>query len=169
MRRYASTAGNVSGNRFNEKVAESLISLGLEAQAGVKPSWCLNIKATEEVTRLGDVDCLALDRTSNTVWVIEAKDLRLCKTLGEAARRLSDYQGKHDMKGRPDKLRRHLARVDFIRERADQLCGRLRLDTLPHVRGLVVIRSPQPLDDIWIENGDDARVVMLDDLAGVLQ
>ncbi|WP_417481366.1 hypothetical protein [Maricaulis sp.] len=169
MRQYASTAGRLAGNRFNDTVTETIQSYGFEAQAGVSPSGCLNIKATDEVKRLGDVDSLALDRATNTVWVIEAKDLRLCRTLGEAARRLSAYQGKYDERGRPDKLRRHLDRVEFIRARAAMLCPRLGLGAPPIVRGLVVIRAPQPLEGACVKNGEDAHVVMLDELVEFLR
>lgn len=168
MRRYASNAGNLAGNRFNEKVTQVLNSIGLEARSSVKPSWCLNVKVTEDVQRLGDVDSLALDRKTNTVWIVEAKDLQVCRTLGEAARRLSEYQGKADERGRPDKLMRHLNRVGFIRERAQMLCNRLKLESAPTVKGLVVIRAPQPFADISADIGEDAQVVMLDQLAGFL-
>ncbi len=164
MRRFASSRGNITGNLFNERVAEEFQSLGLEARASVKPSWCLNQKATPQLQQLGDVDVLAVDRNQNTVWVVEAKDIKSCRTIGEAARRLSEYQGLPDKNGKPDKLLRHLNRVTYIRDRVEHLCQRLKLDTTPIVRGLVVVRAPQPLESIWTEVGEDARVVMLDNL-----
>ena len=168
MRKFAGEAGNIAGNRFDQRIAEALNAAGFMAYAAVKPSWCLNIKASDAVKQLGDIDCLAVDQGTNTVWVIEAKDLQLCKTMGEAARRLSDYQGLTDKRNRPDKLLRHLTRVKFVRDHAGQLCERLGLETQPIVKGLLVMRSPQPLTGLWQQVGEDARVVMLDDLIDYL-
>ncbi len=165
MRHYSSDAGRKAGLRFDKRVAESVAEFGLDAHPSVKPSWCLNMKNTDDVKRLGDIDTLAVDHTTNTVWVIEAKDVQLCRTMGEAARRLSEYQGKADDRGRPDKLLRHLNRVRFIRDHSANLTTRLDLRDNPTVKGLVVIRSPQPIDDVWTDVGEDARVVMLDHLS----
>ena len=140
-------------------------ALNLEAQAEVKPSACLNIKATPEVEKLGDIDSLALDRVANTVWIVEAKDLQVCRSLGGTARRLSDYQGLTDDRDRPDKLRRHLNRVSFIRENAHLLCKRLGLSSTPTVKGLVVVRAPQPFSDMAVKVGEDAQAAMFDELA----
>lgn len=169
MRRYSSNAGRLTGNRFNQRVTDALIALGLEAQAEVKPSACLNIKATAEVEKLGDIDSLALDRAGDTVWIVEAKDLQVCRSLGETARRLSDYQGRTDDRGRPDKLRRHLNRVAFIRENAQLLCKRLGLSSTPTVKGLVVVRAPQPFADMAEKVGEDAHSVMFDELEGFFE
>jgi len=136
----------------------------LEAQAEVKPSACLNVKATPEVKKLGDIDSLAIDRVANTVWIVEAKDLQVCRTLGEAARRLSDYRGLIDGRGQRDKLRRHLDRVSFIRANAHLLCKRLGLTSTPTVKGLVIVRAPQPFADMAVTVGEDARSVMFEEL-----
>ncbi|MAL11038.1 MAG: hypothetical protein CMF74_15405 [Maricaulis sp.] len=164
MRHYSSNAGRLAGNRFNQRVADALSALGLEAQAEVKPSACLNVKATPEVKKLGDIDSLAIDRVANTVWIVEAKDLQVCRTLGEAARRLSDYRGLIDGRGQRDKLRRHLDRVSFIRANAHLLCKRLGLTSTPTVKGLVIVRAPQPFADMAVTVGEDARSVMFEEL-----
>lgn len=85
---------------------------------------------------------LAVSRDDDIVWVIEAKDLKLCRTLGETARRLANYQGRSDEKGRPDALLKHLRRVAFLRENAHDLSIRLGCSKTPRVCGLVVVKAP---------------------------
>ena len=167
MRKFASTAGSEFGIAFNKRVAESLSKLGLCAWPSAKPSWCLNQKATDQLKALGDIDVLAVSHDEPCVWVVEAKDLKMCRTLGEAARRLSEYQGKLTKKGKPDKLLRHLQRVAYIRNHASDLCGRLDLKTIPKVCGLVVIDAPQPMEQMTNDVGVDGGFVTLTDIERV--
>jgi hypothetical protein len=48
------------------------------------------------------------------VLVVECKDLSFDKTLGEIARRLSNYQGGTKSGGKRDDLRKHLDRCEDI-------------------------------------------------------
>jgi hypothetical protein len=141
--------------------------LGIRAWPSVKPSWCLNEKNTPELKELGDIDVLAVSPDQCAVWVIEAKDLKLCRTLGESARRLSSYRGQRDEKGRPDALLRHLRRVEYLRTKAAHLVRRLKLSTTPHVHGVLVVNAPQPMQQLHFEYSADSTVTMLDELNGV--
>lgn len=163
MRKYASRQGAATGLAFNDRVAETLADLQLETWASAKPSWALNRRKTAEIEALGDVDVLVLCRRTNVVWVVEAKDLKLCRTLGEVARRLAEYRGHSDAKGRPDALLRHLRRVAYLQDHAIELIGRLRLAAAPRVCGVVLVKSPQPMSQVTIHPEADAKVVMLED------
>lgn len=94
------------------------------------------------------------------MWVVEAKNLRLCRSEIEVASRLYDYRGRTitDRKGKevPDALLRHIRRVRYLRERNDALCHRLELGTPPEVRGLLVVDSPQPMNFYMLEKIEDA-------------
>ena len=164
MQSYASSAGARAGLKFNEDLSQQIAALGFEATPSAKPSWCLNIKATRDVEALGDLDVLVLNRAAARVWVVEAKDLKMCRTLGEITRRLSEYRGCRDTKGRPDKMLRHLQRVAFLRSHAANLQRFFKLETVPAVDGVVVVSSPQPMEHLQTHESDDARVVLLDDL-----
>ena len=61
--------------------------LGLDAESGCKLSKLLNQQVSDE---LGNVDMLAVIKDRRRAWVMEAKDLRLCRTEAEVAARLSD-------------------------------------------------------------------------------
>ena len=166
MRSYAGAAGAKEGMDFNVTVAESLSILGLRAWPSAKPSWCLNQKKTDQLDRLGDIDVLAVNADGNSVWVVEAKDLKLCRTLGEAARRLSEYRGRSN-DGKPDALLRHLRRVEYLRRHAASLVQRLHLPSLPSVHGVLVVNAPQPMQQLHHEYSADSTVVMLDRIASV--
>lgn len=166
MRAYAGASGARIGVEFNESLARRLSRLGYTASPSVKPSACLNQKNTDQMKRLGDIDVLVVvDR--KRVWVCEAKDLKLCRTLGEAANRLSDYRGQVMPDGKPDKLLRHLHRVEYLRAHSAQLGRRLGLNSEPTVHGVVIVNSPQPMQQLTGEYSKDSTVVMLDRIASV--
>lgn len=167
MRSYTGARGNLNGTAFNEKVASAIESFGLKAWPSAGLPWCLGQKGTDELKALGDADVLAVNADHSVVWVIEAKDLKLCRTRGEVARRLSEYQGKVNAKGKPDKLLRHLRRVEKIRSEVAGLTHALRLRQTPRICGLLVLRSSQPMEQIAHHDGADATSVMLSDLHAV--
>ena len=162
-RRYAGARGDAVGHEFEEEVASKLNAIGLDAECGCKLSKLLNQKVSNE---LGNVDVFALTKDGKRAWVIEAKDLRLCRTEAEVASRLSEYRGllTLDSKGRekPDKLLRHLRRVEFLRAHTAALAKTLKLDTPPEVKGLLVVDCPQPMNFHMLEDVPDAVSVFLD-------
>jgi hypothetical protein len=87
----------------------------------------------------GNIDVLAVDHDRRRVWVIEAKNLRLCRTEIEIASRLVEYRGRTNRRrnGRdtPDKMLRHIRRVEFMRDNAGALCSRLKLGSLQTCTG----------------------------------
>jgi hypothetical protein len=167
MRSHAGRIAEAVGIEFNREVAAAIGALGLRTWAGAKPAWCLNAKADDAMKSYGDVDVLAVDSSGRHVWVVEAKDLKLCRTLGESARRLSEYRGLTLPDGKPDKLLRHLRRVELLRDNAAALCGRLGIEAPPAVHGVVVVRAPQPMERAGLHPARDARCVHLDDIGEV--
>jgi hypothetical protein len=167
MQQFASRQGARTGLEFNEAVADAVARQGPRTWVGRSLSWCLHRKQSDELDRLGDIDVLAFSERDNVVWVIEAKDLKLCRTLGEVARRLANYQGRTDKKGRPDALLRHLRRVAFLRDNAADLRKRLGLKDTPRICGLVIVKSPQPMAQLTGTFYDDARVAQLDRLEDI--
>ena len=167
MRTFASRRGVETGMAFNDDLARELRNIGLEAYTSAQLTWCLGHQGTDAVKRLGDVDVLVLSPDRTRVWVIEAKDLKMCRTLGETARRLSEYQGLTKANGKPDNLLKHLNRVDYVRTHAADLQRRLKLTHVPQVSGMVVVGSPQPMEMIAIKGGKDAITVRTEGLAQV--
>lgn len=164
MRSFVGNAGERTGMEFNERVAQAVQAQGLLAMASVKPSACLNQKATDELKRLGDIDVLAISIDGKHAWVIEAKDIKLCRTLSETARRLSEYRGLPLPNGKPDNLLRHLNRVAYVRQHAADLAKRNNLPDEPEVHGLVIVDVPQPMTFAIASQSKDARFIQIDSL-----
>ena len=160
---FAGHRGNVVGEEFEDAIAARLKEMGLKAWSRVALSWALNEKADET---LGNVDVLAVSRDRKRVWVIEAKNLKLCRTEGEVASRFSEYRGRMvaGAKGRekPDKMLRHIRRVQYLRQRNAKLCGRLKLDTPPDVKGLLIVDAPQPMNFYMLDALEDSESAFLD-------
>ncbi|MBA4801053.1 MAG: hypothetical protein H2040_04265 [Euryhalocaulis sp.] len=165
MKRFASKRGDETGKEFDKQIASKLEELGLEAHSSKTIPWCLNEQSTAELKKLGDVDVLAIDRANNTVWVIEAKDLKLCRTLAETSRRLSDYLGKEKKPGKADNMLKHLNRVTYLQARSEALQKRFKLPEAPSVKGLMIVSAPQPLDSSLLKVGDDGTVISFDEIA----
>ncbi len=164
MRSHVGRAANRAGMAFNDGIAEDLRALGLPTDPSIAPWACLNHQATPIIKLLGDIDVLAFSADRRHAWVIEAKDIKLCRTLGETARRLSDYRGLK-RGGKPDNLLRHLDRVAYVRAHAADLAKRMKLDAVPQVHGLVVVDTPQPMVFVEANPSPDARFIRRRDLA----
>jgi hypothetical protein len=162
-RAYAGSQGHAMGERFEDDVGERLRKLGLEVWTRRALSWALNMKVDPA---FGNIDVLAISHDRRRVWVIEAKNLRLCRTEIEIASRLVEYRGRTNRhrNGRetPDKMLRHIRRVEFMRANAKALCSRLKLDAPPDVRGLLVVDAPQPMNFFAAGQLPDGQTVMLD-------
>jgi hypothetical protein len=167
MRKFVGGKAEKLGMEFNDRVAASIADLGLSAKPSIKPSDCLNHKATDELKRLGDIDVLVVTDDGKHAWVVEAKDIRFCRTLAETASRLSEYRGVLRKDGKPDNLLRHLQRVEYVRDHASDLTTRLKLPAVPKVHGLVIVDSPQPMAFLPSHPSTDARTIMLSDMAEV--
>lgn len=160
MKSWSIDAAAQESAEFAEDVGRRFEALGLEVDVGVYASKILNAKVPPE---LGDIDVFALDRARKRAWIVEVKDLGLCRSQREIALRLADYAGRVKPDGRPDPMMKHLRRVRFVREQASALAKHNRLPPPVEVRGLLVVSTPQPM--MVVEPADaDARVVLLDDL-----
>lgn len=165
MRAWSIQAAARESAEFAEDVGHRLKKLGLDVEVEVYASKILNAKAPPE---LGDIDVFAVDRARNRVWIVEVKDLGLCRSQREIALRLTDYAGQVKTGGRPDPMMKHLRRVRYIRDHSAALAKHNRLNDPVDVRGLLVVSTPQPM--MVVEPADpDARVVLLDDLKSAIE
>jgi hypothetical protein len=162
-RSHAGAMAKANGEAFEKSVAERLNALGLNARMRCSLSSLLNEKVDP---KYGDIDVFAVAKDKRTVWVIEAKNLRLCRTETEIAARLSEYRGRmvKDSKGRekPDKLLRHIRRVEYLRARLSALAKNLKLEGLHAVKGLLIVDAPQPMNFHMLDELADAESVFLD-------
>jgi len=113
MRSWIGAAENRRGHEFNTQVRDRLRKLGWQAESDVRLTKLLNRKTDRDY---GDVDVFAW--RDRQILVIECKDLELAMTVGEMARQVFEFRGVYDRKGYPDRLKKHLLRLDLLRSNA---------------------------------------------------
>ncbi|WP_052750487.1 hypothetical protein [Pseudomonas putida] len=128
------------GHTFNAEVAQTLRSAGWQAIENIELSAILKQKLERAY---GDVDVLAWHNGRTEVLVIECKDLTFRRNYSEIAALLSDYKGERK-KGKPDKLLRHLMRVDRLQQGLTQL-GRYTGIESPRIRSCLIVGGVVPM------------------------
>jgi hypothetical protein len=135
--RWIGKVVNDRGHAFNHAVADSLRRNGYEA---LPDQLMTRFGAKKD---LGDVDVLAWEHRTNTVWIIECKRLLLDRTVAEVGERLADYTTRGRRNGKRTPIQKHLDRVDFLRGHPDLLA---KATSIPLDR--LVIRSALITDRI---------------------
>ncbi|MBY5827706.1 hypothetical protein [Rhizobium leguminosarum] len=130
-----------TGEAFNENVAREFATFGWATRANLSDGAILD---RPKDPKFGDVDVLAWDAAGRRVLVTECKDLSFDKTIGEIARRLSNYQGSVKRNGKRDDLKKHLDRCDAIEANLDKLSSYVGFDVL-RVERVLLFSQPTPL------------------------
>ncbi|MGH6876859.1 MAG: zinc chelation protein SecC, partial [Rhizomicrobium sp.] len=163
MRSWRGRASAKRGVAFNAAVAKYLHELGWQAHEDVKVSTILGAS----FSRYGDVDVLAWNTATGRILLIECKDLHFGKTLGEIAEQLAEFRGDNRADGKPDRLRRHLDRIDVLRAHADRLTTFVGLPAGPKIEGHLVFKNPVPMQFAGARIGARVRVHVFDGLTNL--
>ncbi len=142
MRKWIGTRRNAAGHDFNEKVAERLRTLGWMARSNVKLTEILNTKLDRNY---GDVDVLAWNKKLNRVMAIECKDLGSAKTHGEIASQLQQFRGRDTDKGKPDRLKKHLDRLEVLQSKREAVARYVGWGRLLSIEGHLVFENLVPV------------------------
>jgi len=126
MRKWIGDERSRRGHEFNKEVANSLKSLGYEAYSDIKVSSIISKHNLDK--DYGDIDVLAWRNGEKSVYVIECKDLYYAKTSKEIAEQLMEFKGE-DRDGKPDRLKKHLLRIEVLSMHKDQLSKFCKLNS----------------------------------------
>ncbi|PZO49921.1 MAG: hypothetical protein DCF16_13785 [Alphaproteobacteria bacterium] len=142
MRSWVGRDGHKLGDAFNIEVADDLEQRGIKARANIRPGA---LAKTKNVPSLGDIDVVVWRPGGKTLWLVEAKDLSLSRTVAEVADRIRDFSPGERAPGKMTKLQRHLNRVAFMRQHTGATFANVGLPDHAHMRGAVVFSAPQPM------------------------
>ena len=134
------------GHSFNRTVARRFAEAGWQVRENIELPEIFGRAIAGDA---GDVDVLAWKSGRGQVLVVECKDLAPARSYTEIAALLSDYQGV-TVRGKADKLRRHLNRVEAILEDVERL-GRFTGVAEPEVVSCLVCSGVVPMQYARIE------------------
>ena len=142
MAAWRGIANGRRGTVFAEEVAEAMRANGWYTEVEVKVTKLLGRGFDKDH---GDVDVLAW-RDDGRVLAIECKDVQFRKTLGEMAEQLADFRGEIRPNGKRDELRKHLDRMEIIRQHLPRVASYVRRPTIDAIESHLLFRNPVPME-----------------------
>lgn len=160
MRSWIGHKRDKYGHEFNLKVADTFRSVGWSADSDIKVKHLLNMGLPLDY---GDVDVVAWNSSSNTVLIIECKDLDLAKTPSEIARQLHEFKGEI-VNGKPDRLKRHLTRCEVIQAHPDRLQKYVGLSEAPKIVPMLIFNKIVPMSITAAGTRNKIKVLLSDQI-----
>lgn len=142
MAAWRGIANGRRGTVFAKEVAEAMRGNGWHAEIEIKITKLLRRGFDKDY---GDVDVLAW-RDDGRVLAIECKDVQFRKTLGEMAEQLTDFRGEIRANGKRDELRKHLDRMEIIRQNLPQVASYLKRPFVGAIESHLLFRNPVPME-----------------------
>lgn len=162
MRSWIGAAENKRGHEFNAKVSDRLRELGWQTKPNIKLTEILNDKLDRNY---GDIDVLAWN--GERILVIECKDLELAMTVGDIARQIHEFRGVDGLNGKPDRLKKHLARIAVLRDRMDAVRKYTESVDSGEVESCLVFSEIVPMAFSELADKKGVRISVFEDLAAI--
>lgn len=162
MRSWIGAMENKRGHDFNKKVAERFRELGWEARSDIKLTEILNDKLDKDY---GDVDVLGW--RDGRILAVECKDLEMAMTISDIARQLHDFRGEIGENGKPDRLKKHLLRMDVLKRRSDDVAKFIGHNIPVEIEAGLVFSEIVPMHFTNTARDHGIRLTTLDDLHSI--
>lgn len=149
MKKWHGLRINQRGKAFTGAVADELRKYGWECWPEKKVSTLAHCGKNPDY---GDVDVVAWHAGQRRLLLIECKHLYHGKTAGEIAEQLRDYRGLVRQDGRKQKkddLRKHLDRLEILKDRRDTVCKTLEISSDARFEGWTIFKNPVPMLYCW--------------------
>lgn len=158
MRAYVGTVSGKRGGGFTNDVYLKFIELGFSVKKEIE----LTEVGAPKNGGYGDVDVLAWDVRTSTVYFIECKCLLPAITTREVIQRMEDFKG--DVEAR-DSWGKHLRRYKWICENAGKLASYINLDPARIViEPLLVVSETVPMQFFSKFNIKVNQIISYDDI-----
>ncbi|HZP21971.1 MAG TPA: hypothetical protein VFB04_00915 [Terriglobales bacterium] len=133
MKSWIGEIANRKGHEFNKTICEAMRSLGFRARDSVQMSEF-------GVPRLGDVDVLAVSKDGSIVVLLECKQLRFARTVGEIGEQLRRFSGRPG-----DELDKHIQRAEWFERQRKLVSPKLGLKPSFTLRKMLVTSTLVPI------------------------
>ena len=108
MKTYLGDLAQKEGLEFEQRVAAEFIKFGMSARQGVK----MRELGKTDADPSDDIDVIAWDHGSKSIFVVECKNLKRALTVAQAIQQLEGFRGDPD--NSKDYLTKHLFRVEWL-------------------------------------------------------
>jgi hypothetical protein len=166
MRKWIGNKRNTVGHQFNKDVASSFLENGWRAESDVFLTKLLNKKLDKNY---GDVDVVAWNPNRRLVYLIECKNLEFAKTEGEIARQIYDFRGVINEKGKPDRLKRHLERIQVVSDNINVLKKYLRITGEVTIKPTILFSRVVPLSFVSPDKLNGIKIQSFDQINKMCQ
>ena len=140
MRSWIGADENGRGHKFTEDVSTRLRELGWQTKVNVTLTGILNDRLDRNY---GDVDVLAW--RGERALAVECKELELAMTVSDIAHQLSSFRGESGADGKPDRLKRHLNRVELLNLRRDAVQKYVRSSSEVTIDAVLIFSEIVPM------------------------
>lgn len=164
MKAWRARTTGARGTAFANKVSAALSGAGWQTRVEINITELLGRGFDRDY---GDVDVLAWRPVDGRVLIIECKNVQYRKTYGEIAEQLADFRGEVRANGKRDELRKHLDRMDLIRQHLDAVERFTGLMNLRDVESHLMFRHPVPMEYALQKMAEKVTVSRFDQIGSI--